>query len=338
MKKAVFTIMHHLMPLRNILSLHSSANESLHDPTNVSLFFGLSGTGKTTLSASPTRRLIGDDEHCWSNDGIFNIEGGCYAKAIHLSAETEPEIFSAIRFGTILENVVLDPETREVDFNDKSITENTRVCYPLHFIPNAKIPSVATHPRNIIFLTCDAYGVLPPVSLLTNQQASFHFLAGYTSKVAGTEQGVVGHPVATFSACFGAPFLVHSPAVYADLLAEKLAMHPDCRVWLVNTGWVGGPVGIGNRIALKVSRAIVDAIHDGSLVAGMEGEESVVPVFGLRIPTKGVAGVPNEVLDPLNAWKLNGRTEVEYLEALQQLMDRFEKNGKEDDAEKGRMG
>ncbi|KAJ3394169.1 hypothetical protein HDU84_009489 [Entophlyctis sp. JEL0112] len=322
MKKGVFTIMHYLMPLKGILSLHSSANEGRKG--DVSLFFGLSGTGKTTLSADPNRLLIGDDEHCWSDDGIFNIEGGCYAKAIDLSTEKEPEIFNAIKFGTILENVVLDPDTHVVDFTDRSITENTRVCYPINFIVNAKIPSIGSHPKNIIFLTCDAYGVLPAVSNLSINQAMYHFRAGYTSKIAGTEQGVT-KASSTFSACFGAPFLVHKPQLYANMLAKKLQQHPQVRVWLLNTGWTGGPIGSGGeRIPLKYSRAIIDAIHSGELDAAMQAHSKVLPLFDLRIPATDLFGVPAEVLDPVDAWRKKGKSKEQYMSALEELKGLFD--------------
>ncbi|KAJ3080727.1 Protein kinase C-like 1 [Rhizoclosmatium hyalinum] len=311
MKKGIFTIMHYLMPLKGILSLHSSANEGKVDRTY------------------PNRNLIGDDEHCWSDDGVFNIEGGCYAKAVDLSKEKEPEIYNAIRFGTVLENVVLDPITYEVDFKSRSITENTRVCYPITYIPNAKIPSQGSHPKNIIFLTCDAYGVLPPVSALTVEQTMYHFLSGYTSKVAGTEQGVM-EPTATFSACFGAPFLVHPPRLYANMLAEKLKRHGDVKVWLLNTGWCGGAPGNGgSRIPLQYSRAIVDAIHSGELAKSIETKFDVLPYFDLKIPSAGVPGVPVSLFHPLNAWKEKGRTVDEYKSALKGLKDRFEEVMKE---------
>ena len=303
MKKGVFTIMHYLMPKQGVLSMHCSANEG---PSvdgkggDVSLFFGLSGTGKTTLSADASRALIGDDEHCWNDSGVFNIEGGCYAKCIDLSAEKEPEIYHAIRFGTVLENTVHDPITREVDFEDVSHTQNTRASYPIDFIPNAKIPCVGGHPDNIILLTCDAFGVLPPVSRLTPEQAMYHFISGYTAKVAGTEVGVT-EPEATFSACFGAPFLVFHPARYAELLAEKMRTHGSA-AWLVNTGWSGGAYGIGKRMSLKYTRAIIDAIHDGSLAQAATASD---PVFGLAIPTE-CAGVPPEILVPKNTWSDKG--------------------------------
>jgi phosphoenolpyruvate carboxykinase (ATP) len=294
MKKGVFTVMNYLMPKMGVLSMHCSANEG--PAGDVTLFFGLSGTGKTTLSADARRRLIGDDEHCWTDDGIFNIEGGCYAKCVDLSEEKEPEIYRAIRFGSVLENVVYDAETRVIDFTDTSITENTRTSYPIEYIPNAKVPSVGGHPANIVFLTCDAFGVLPPVSQLTPPQAMYHFISGYTAKVAGTEMGVT-EPSATFSACFGAAFLVWHPTKYATLLAEKMRKH-GAKVWLVNTGWSGGPHGVGKRIALKHTRAIIDAIHSGAL----DKVPSVVdPLFGVRVPTE-CPNVPAEILQPRCTW------------------------------------
>jgi phosphoenolpyruvate carboxykinase (ATP) len=295
MKKGVFTMMHWLLPARGVLSMHCSANEAA-DGGNVSLFFGLSGTGKTTLSADPARRLIGDDEHGWGDDGVFNIEGGCYAKCIHLSAEKEPEIHRAIRFGTVLENVAYDQATREVDFASSAITENTRAAYPIEYIDNAQVPCVAGHPRNVIFLTCDASGVLPPVSRLTHAQAMYHFLSGYTARVAGTEMGVV-EPQVAFSACFSAAFLVRHPVVYARLLAEKLARH-GARAWLVNTGWIGGAYGQGRRIDLGATRRIIDAIHAGGLETAPVARD---PVFGLDAVVR-VPGVADAVLAPGQAW------------------------------------
>lgn len=274
--------------------MHCSANQG--PDGDVSLFFGLSGTGKTTLSADAHRNLIGDDEHCWTADGVFNIEGGCYAKAISLSAEKEPEIFNAIKFGTVLENVVLDPKTAEVNYEDGSITENTRAAYPIEYIPNAQIPCVGGHPKNIIFLTADAYGVLPPVSKLTPEQAMYHFISGYTAKVAGTEMGVT-EPQATFSANFGEAFMVWHPSKYAELLAENIKKH-DSHVWLVNTGWIGGAYGTGSRIKLKYTRAIIDAIHSGELA---KAETVTDAVFGVQIPTT-CPEVPTEILQPRNAW------------------------------------
>ncbi|MCB0717711.1 MAG: phosphoenolpyruvate carboxykinase (ATP) [Bacteroidetes bacterium] len=294
MKKGIFTIMNYIMPERDVLSMHCSANEG--PDGQVSLFFGLSGTGKTTLSADDRRALIGDDEHCWTDDGIFNIEGGCYAKAINLSKEKEPEIYGAIRFGTVLENVVYDKVSRVVDYDDTTITENTRASYPIEYIPNAKLPCVGGHPSNIIFLTADAFGVLPPVSRLSPEQAMYHFISGYTAKVAGTEVGVT-EPQATFSACFGAAFLVWHPNKYAEMLAAKMRSH-RAEAWLVNTGWSGGAYGVGSRISLKYTRAIIDAIHDGSLA---ESPTVTDQVFGFQVPTS-CNGVPAEVLIPRNNW------------------------------------
>lgn len=274
--------------------MHCSANEG--PSGDVSIFFGLSGTGKTTLSADPARKLIGDDEHCWSDEGVFNIEGGCYAKCIDLTEEAEPEIFRAIRFGSVLENVVLDESTHEVDFTDTSITQNTRTSYPIEFIPNATIPCVGGHPDNIILLTCDAFGVLPPVSELSPAQAMYHFISGYTAKVAGTEMGVVD-PEATFSACFGAAFMVWHPTRYAELLAEKMQKH-GARAWLVNTGWTGGPHGVGSRMKLRYTRAIIDAIHSGEL---KDAPRVLDPVFGVSVPTE-CSEVPAKVLEPRATW------------------------------------
>ncbi|HSH02744.1 MAG TPA: phosphoenolpyruvate carboxykinase (ATP) [Anaerolineae bacterium] len=314
MKKGVFTVMNYIMPKKGVMSMHCSANEG--DSGDVSLFFGLSGTGKTTLSADPSRKLIGDDEHCWTDDGVFNIEGGCYAKAIDLSEENEPEIYGAIKFGTVLENVVYDKVTHEVDYSDVSITQNTRASYPIDYIANAKIPCVGGHPRNVILLTCDAFGVLPPVSKLTPSQAMYHFISGYTAKVAGTEMGVT-EPQATFSACFGAAFMVWHPSKYAELLAEKIEEH-GANVWLVSTGWTGGPHGIGSRMSLKHTRAIIDAIHDGSL----ERAEYVTDAFfGLAIPTS-CNNVPSEILMPKNTWSDNAAYDTQ----AKKLADLFNKN------------
>mmetsp|Transcript_8683 Transcript_8683/g.12954 ORF Transcript_8683/g.12954 Transcript_8683/m.12954 type:complete len:595 (-) Transcript_8683:175-1959(-) len=294
MKKGLFTLFNYLMPKQGVLSMHASANEG--DKGDVSIFFGLSGTGKTTLSSDPERHLIGDDEHCWTNDGVFNIEGGCYAKAINLSREQEPEIFDAARFGSVLENVKYDLMSREVDFKDNSLTENTRLSYPIHYIDNAKSVSAGPLPKNVIMLTCDAFGVLPPVAKLTPEQAMYHFMSGYTAKVAGTEVGVK-EPSATFSACFGAPFLVWHPSKYAELLAEKVKKH-DAHCWLVNTGWSGGAYGIGKRLSLKYTRAIIDAIHHGELE---NAEYEDLPIFNLHVP-KSCSKVPSEILNPRNTW------------------------------------
>eukprot|EP00002_Diphylleia_rotans_P003207 TRINITY_DN1217_c0_g2_i1.p1 TRINITY_DN1217_c0_g2~~TRINITY_DN1217_c0_g2_i1.p1 ORF type:complete len:597 (-),score=131.77 TRINITY_DN1217_c0_g2_i1:496-2286(-) len=316
MKKGVFTIMNYLLPKKGILSMHASANEG--QKGDVSIFFGLSGTGKTTLSADVSRKLIGDDEHAWTDDGIFNIEGGCYAKAIGLTREKEPEIFDAVRFGALLENVIYDEHTGVVDYNDTSITENTRISYPLEHIPNVKLPAVGGHPKNIIMLTCDAFGVLPPVAKLTPAQAMYHFISGYTAKVAGTEVGVK-EPQATFSACFGAPFMVWHPAKYAQLLAEKISKH-NANVWLVNTGWTGGAYGTGKRMSLKTTRAILDAIHDGSLEAA---KYENFPVFNLQVPTS-CPNVDSNVLTPIKTWA----DSAEYSKALMKLSHLFNENFK----------
>lgn len=321
MKKGIFTVMFYLMPVNhNVLTLHSSANQGIAD-NDVTLFFGLSGTGKTTLSADPHRLLIGDDEHCWSDHGVFNIEGGCYAKCIGLSAEKEPEIYNAIKFGSVLENVIYNPQTREVDYEDSSITENTRCAYPIDYIPSAKIPCLAdNHPSNIVLLTCDASGVLPPVSRLTPEQVMYHFISGYTSKMAGTEQGVT-EPEATFSSCFGQPFLALHPMKYATMLAEKMAKH-NANAWLINTGWTGSSyVSGGKRCPLKYTRAILDSIHDGSLA---KEKYETLPTFNLEIPTR-VNNVPSELLNPAKNW-IEG--EAKYTSAVQNLAQLFVENFK----------
>jgi phosphoenolpyruvate carboxykinase (ATP) len=293
MKKSVFTIMNYLLPLKGVLSMHCSANIGAEGDT--ALFFGLSGTGKTTLSADPERRLIGDDEHGWTDEGVFNIEGGCYAKCIKLSREGEPEIFGAIRDGAVLENVVLSADGVP-DYDDDSLTENTRAAYPLEHIPNRAIPSVGGHPQNIVFLTADALGVLPPISRLTPEQAMFYFVNGYTAKVAGTEAGVK-EPQVTFSTCFGAPFLPLHPQVYAGLLKEKIERH-QVKVWLVNTGWTGGPYGVGERMKLRYTRAMLKAAFAGELD---EVPYDVDPVFGLQVPAS-CPDVPAAVLQPRGTW------------------------------------
>ena len=297
MKKGIFTVLFYEMPVKhNVLTLHSSANEG--EKGDVTVFFGLSGTGKTTLSADPKRKLIGDDEHCWSDKGVFNIEGGCYAKCINLSAEKEPDIFGAIRFGSVLENVVFDPETRDVDYDDATLTENTRCAYPIEYIKNAKIPCMSdNHPTNIILLTCDARGVLPPISKLGTAQTMFHFISGYTSKMAGTEDGVT-EPQATFSSCFAQPFLALHPMRYAKMLADKMSAH-STNAWLLNTGWVGaGATTGGKRCPLKYTRAILDAIHSGELA---KAEYETYDVFNLNVP-KSCPGVPDELLNPKKSW------------------------------------
>lgn len=296
MKKAVFTYMNYLLPSRGILSMHCSAT-SERDTGRSSVLFGLSGTGKTTLSADPNRHLIGDDEHGWSDDGIFNIEGGCYAKAVYLTRESEPEIFDALRFGAVLENVVYDKSRHHVDFENTSITQNTRGAYPIEYMHNAKIPCVADHPSDVIFLTCDAFGVLPPVSRLTPEQAMYYFISGYTAKVAGTEMGI-NEPQATFSPCFGGPFLMWHPSRYAELLAEKIRRH-RASVWLVNTGWSGGAYSVGSRMPLRFTRAIIDEIHNGTLINAPTKTDAN---FGFEVVTE-CAGVPAEMLLPALAWR-----------------------------------
>jgi len=313
-KKSIFTVMNYLLPLKGILSMHCSAN--IGADGRVALFFGLSGTGKTTLSADPNRNLIGDDEHGWSDDGVFNIESGCYAKVINLSAEFEPQIFNAIRFGSVLENVVLDPVTHETRFDDGSLTENTRSAYPLEYIDNACDPSIGGHPTNIVFLTCDAFGVLPPVSRLTTEQAMYHFMSGYTAKVAGTEAGVT-EPQTTFSTCFGSPFLPLNPARYADLLGVKMKKH-NAKAWLINTGWSGGPYGVGKRMKLPYTRAMVTAALSGAL-DGVSWEPH--PVFGIGVP-KSCPGVPAQVLDPKTTWA----DKAAYDEKARDLALRFASN------------
>jgi phosphoenolpyruvate carboxykinase (ATP) len=295
MKKSMFTLLNYLYPKRGVLSMHCSANKG--EAGDTALFFGLSGTGKTTLSADASRGLIGDDEHGWSDDGVFNFEGGCYAKVIRLSAEGEPEIYATTQmFGTILENVVVDPKTGQIDLDDDSITENTRASYPIQYIPNHVPEGCGGHPSNVVFLTADAFGVLPPVAKLTSEQAMYHFLAGYTAKVAGTERGVT-EPQATFSACFGAPFLPLHPGVYAKMLGERIAKH-SVQCWLVNTGWTGGPYGVGHRMELGYTRAMVRAVLDGSLNTVRTTEH---PVFGVQVP-HAVPDVPADVLDPRTTW------------------------------------
>ena len=295
MKKGVFTLMNYLMPKQGLLSMHCSATADLATEKS-SVLFGLSGTGKTTLSADPARRLIGDDEHVWGDDGIFNIEGGCYAKAIDLTPESEPEIFHSLRFGSVLENVMFEKRGHRVDFHNTSITQNTRGAYPIDFIRNAKVPCLAGHPTDVFFLTCDAFGVLPPVARLTPEQAMYHFISGYTAKVAGTEMGVTD-PIATFSACFGAPFLVWHPSKYAELLAKKLKEH-KANVWLINTGWSGGSYGTGSRIKLKFTRAIINAIHAGTLANAPTQPD---PIFGIQLVTH-VPQVPADILIPEQTW------------------------------------
>ncbi len=294
-KKSIFTVMNFLLPLQGVFPMHCSANVGAQG--DVALFFGLSGTGKTSLSADPERRLIGDDEHGWSNEGIFNFEGGCYAKCINLSRENEPQIYDAIRFGGVVENVVVNPDTREPDYSDASITENTRAAYPLEFIRGAVIPSVGGHPNHIFFLTADAFGVLPPISRLSVEQAMDMFLLGYTAKVAGTERGITT-PQMTFSACFGAPFLPMHPARYAQMLGEQLARH-SAQVWLVNTGWTGGAYGVGTRIPIRYTRAMIRSALRYELE---DVPYRTDPIFGLEVPNQ-VDSVPSELLDPRQTWQ-----------------------------------
>ncbi|MFN2421029.1 MAG: phosphoenolpyruvate carboxykinase (ATP) [Gemmatimonadota bacterium] len=314
MKKSIFTVMNYLMPQREVFPMHCSAN--IGQDGDVALFFGLSGTGKTTLSADPERRLIGDDEHGWSDDGVFNFEGGCYAKCIKLSKEKEPQIWEAIRFGSVVENVVVDEQTREVDYDDASITENTRAAYPVDFIPGAVIPGVGGHPRNVLFLTADAFGVLPPISRLTREQAMYHFISGYTSKLAGTEKGVT-EPKTTFSACFGAPFLPLHPTRYAEMLGERMESH-GVDVWLVNTGWTGGPYGEGKRMNLPHTRAMISAALAGGL---REARFTPHPVFGVEVPDR-CPDVPSEVLNPRRTW----RDADAYDSKARELATRFQEN------------
>jgi phosphoenolpyruvate carboxykinase (ATP) len=313
-KKTVFTIMNYLLPLQGILPMHCSANAG--EDGDVALFFGLSGTGKTTLSADPERFLIGDDEHGWSDHGIFNFEGGCYAKTIRLSRTYEPQIWEAIRFGSVLENVVIDPATRQVNYDDDSLTENTRVAYPLDHIPDAVADGLGRHPQTILFLTADAFGVLPPIAKLDENQAMYHFISGYTSKLAGTERGIT-EPEATFSTCFGAPFLPLPPTVYARLLAKRIVEH-NTNVFLVNTGWSGGPYGVGERLSLDYTRAMVKAAVTGKL-EGIAWRRH--PLFRVLMPTT-CPGVPAEILDPTATWF----DKEEYQEAAHVLAQRFQGN------------
>lgn len=315
MKKGLFGVMHYYMPSRGIFSMHASANEGKNG--DISVLFGLSGTGKTTLSADPHRALLGDDEHCWTDTGIFNIEGGCYAKCIDLTEEKEPEIYRAIKFGSVLENVMFTKDDpRAVDYTNVQITENTRCAYPLEYIPGAKIPAVGGHPKNIFYLVCDAYGVLPPVAKLDLFQTKYHFISGYTSKVAGTEIGIKD-PVATFSACYGEAFLPLHPFTYAKMLADKVGKHGS-NVWMINTGWTGGKFGVGSRMKLSLTRKIIDAIHDGHLD---KATYKKFPVFGFDVPTS-VPGVPTEVLMPENTWA----DKAAYKEELAKLAEKFQKN------------
>ena len=315
MKKSIFTIMNYVLPEKGVMPMHCSAN--VGPKGDSAIFFGLSGTGKTTLSADPERGLIGDDEHGWSDHGVFNFEGGCYAKVIRLSAKGEPEIYAATRrFGTVLENVVMDPDTRELDLDSQAITENTRACYPIDFIPNHVPSGKAGHPTNVVFLTADAFGVLPPIAKLNADQAMYHFLSGYTAKVAGTERGVT-EPKETFSTCFGAPFLPRPPAVYAEMLGKLINQH-KVNVWLVNTGWTGGPYGTGQRMNLAHTRAMLRAALAGELANASYTPD---PVFGVMVPDK-VPGVPDSVLKPRGTWS----DAKAYDEQAKKLAGLFQKN------------
>lgn len=318
-KKSVFTVLNYLLPLQGILSMHCSANVGDNDDS--ALFFGLSGTGKTTLSADPSRKLIGDDEHGWSESGVFNFEGGCYAKVINLSPSAEPEIYACTKmFGTILENVVYDPQTRLIDLDDESITENTRAAYPIEYISNALPKKMAGHPKNVIMLTCDASGVMPPIARLTPDQAMYHFISGYTSKVGGTEVGLGQDPEITFSACFGAPFMVHHPYKYARMLKEKILQN-DATCWIVNTGWTGGPYGIGKRMSIKYTRALLNAALAGKLD---DVEYYKDPVFGFEVPKK-CDGVPDDVLRPSDTWGDKKAYEDKYLMLAALFVENFKK-------------
>jgi len=322
-KKSVFTILNYLLPLDGVMPMHCSAN--IGKGGDAAIFFGLSGTGKTTLSADPERRLIGDDEHGWSDEGVFNFEGGCYAKVIQLSASAEPEIYACTRkFGTILENVVFDPVTRMIDLDDESITENTRASYPLEFIANAVPEKRGGHPKNIILLTCDASGVMPPIAKLTPDQALYQFISGYTSKVAGTEAGLGKEPELTFSTCFGAPFMVHHPSFYADLLKRKILRY-GVHCWLVNTGWIGGPYGIGKRISIRYTRALLDAALGGHL---LDVKYVTDPVFGFSVP-QSCGDVPAHVLNPGGSWP----DAAAYMQRYRELASRFIENFKKFEAE-----
>jgi phosphoenolpyruvate carboxykinase (ATP) len=318
-KKSIFTLMNYLLPLQGVMTMHCSANTGKEDDT--ALFFGLSGTGKTTLSADPNRNLIGDDEHGWSEKGIFNFEGGCYAKVIQLSPSAEPEIFQTTQtFGTILENVIYDPVTRKIDLDDEALTENTRASYPLEYIGNAIPEKMGPHPKNIILLTCDAQGVLPPIARLTREQTMYHFISGYTSKVGGTEVGLGEEPEITFSACFGAPFMVHHPIYYADLLTKKMDRY-GVTCWLLNTGWVGGPYGIGKRISIRHTRNMLTAALNGDL---LDVDYYQDPLFGFHVPTS-CPDVPEDVLYPSTSWPSKSEYDHKYRQLAARFIDNFKK-------------
>lgn len=318
-KKSVFTLLNFLLPLRGVMTMHCSAN--MGQDGDVALFFGLSGTGKTTLSADPNRRLIGDDEHGWSDQGVFNFEDGCYAKVIQLSPSAEPEIYACTRrFGTILENVVFDPVTRFIDLDDDAFTENTRASYPLDYIDNSVPEKMGGHPKNILLLTCDASGVMPPIARLTPDQALYHFISGYTSKVGGTEIGLGEEPEITFSTCYGAPFMVHHPSFYAELLRRKISRY-GVNCWLLNTGWVGGPYGIGKRISIGHTRGMLHAALAGDL---SEVEYAIDPVFGFEVP-KTCPNVPDAVLNPAASWPSRAEYMKKYRELAARFIDNFHK-------------
>ncbi|MFC6688294.1 phosphoenolpyruvate carboxykinase [Jhaorihella thermophila] len=318
-KKGIFTLLNYLLPEKGVMPMHCSANHAIGNPVDSAVFFGLSGTGKTTLSADPGRTLIGDDEHGWSDRGIFNFEGGCYAKTINLSAEAEPEIYAATsKFASVVENMTYDPYTLDLNFDDDSLTANTRVAYPLHYISNASESALGGHPKNIIMLTCDAFGVLPPIARLTPAQAMYHFLSGFTSKVAGTERGVT-EPEPTFSTCFGAPFMPRRPEVYGNLLREKIAQH-GATCWLVNTGWTGGAYGVGSRMPIKATRALLTAALDGSLA---EVEFRKDPNFGLEVPVS-VPGVAEVLLDPRRTWDDPEAYDAQAAKLVQMFAENFE--------------
>jgi len=318
-KKAIFTVMNYLLPLQGVMTMHCSANTG--EKGDVALFFGLSGTGKTTLSADPHRKLIGDDEHGWSDEGVFNFEGGCYAKVIALSPSAEPEIYACTqKYGTILENVVYDPITRLIDLDDDEFTENTRASYPLEFIDNAVSTKRAGHPKNIILLTCDASGVMPPIAKLSPDQALYHFISGYTSKVGGTEIGLGEEPEITFSTCFGAPFMVHSPIYYAEILKRKILRY-NVNCWLLNTGWVGGPYGVGKRISISYTRAMLKAALNSEL---LNVEYTTDPIFGFQVP-KQCPGVPDIILDPVSSWPDKEAYQKRYHSLAIRFVDNFKK-------------